>query len=123
MHGNENLIGMGVVLHETELLQRIELTVKDGEMADGFLHRLAFTGKVFRLVAGICFAAKQIFRVFGHRVLVAQVVHVGIETNAAHEVGTDTNNYHQTDNGQQGFVAVEGIRVNSLDKGREAFDL
>ena len=123
MHGNENLIGMSIVLDKTELLQRIELTVKDGEMADGLLHRLAFTGKVFRLVAGIGLAAKQIFRVFSHRVLIAQIMHVGIETNAAHKVGTDTNDYHQTNNGQQGLVAVKGIAVDSLDKGRETFSL
>ena len=92
-------------------------------MADGLFHRITFTGKVFGLVACIGLAAKQILRVFGHRVLVAKIMHVGIETNAAHEVGTDTNNYHQTDYGQQGFVAVEGIRVDSFDKGREAFDL
>ena len=50
-------------------------------------------------------------------------MHVGIETNAAHKVGTDTNDYHQTNNGQQGLVAVKGIAVDSLDKGRETFSL
>ena len=108
---------MCVALDEPQLLQRVELVVEYGEVLDGFLHRLALAGKVFLFVARIGLVAQQVLGVFGHILQIAQIVHVGIETGAADEVGTDADGHHDKDDSYQTLVAVHGVGVDAVDQG------
>ena len=63
---------------------------------------------------------QQLLRVFRHRMVIAQVVHVRIEAGAANDKGTKADNDNQKDSCYQWFLAVEGIIDDTADEGGES---
>ena len=105
---------MGIALHQSHLLERVELLVETGEVLDGLFHRLALAGEVFLFVACIGLVAQQLFRVLRHLLQIAEVVHIGIETRSAIEV--EAYGHHDDDgySDQQWLLTVEGVVVQTV---------
>ena len=57
---NQQLIGMGIALHQSDALQRVQFAVEQCEVVEGFFHRASLAGEVFDLVAGISLVAEQV---------------------------------------------------------------
>ena len=115
-HGDEDLIGMGVALYETQSLQGVELMIEDGEVLYRLLHRLTLAGEIFCLVASICLVAEQLLGVFCHILQISQVMHVGIKARASYEICSDTNDNHHDNYCQQRLLLVERIIINLVNK-------
>ena len=53
--------------------------------------------------------AKQVLGLLHHRVVVAQILHVGIEMGASDEIGAYAGNCQQKNDGDQRLLAIEGV--------------
>ena len=51
---------MGIALHQSDALQRVQFAVEQCEVVEGFFHRASLAGEVFGLVAGISLVAEQV---------------------------------------------------------------
>ena len=111
----EQLVGRAIVLHQAEVFEGVELLTEVVEMLKGFLHRLSLTGEVLVFLPRISLFTQQILRMFHHRLLVAQVVHVSIEMGATDKIGTYSDGRQQEDDGNQGLLTVEGIGIDAVD--------
>ena len=116
---HQQLVGGRIALYQSQALQGVELMAQHAEVMEGFLHGLALTGEIFGFVAGIGLRAQQVLGMLDHRVVVAQIVHVGIEMGAAHAPGTYANDCQHDDDGNQRLFPIEGIGVDTLNKSRE----
>ena len=88
--------------------------IEDSKILNSFLHCLALTGKVFLFITRIGLIAQQVLRIFGHVFQITEVMHVGIETGATIEIGTNANCHHHNDSGYQFSLAINGVVVNMV---------
>ena len=106
---HQQLIGRRIALHQSLTLQGIELRAKQVEVMKGFLHRLSLAGHILGIVACIGLIAKQVLGLLHHRVVVAQILHVGIEMGASNEIGAYADDCQQKNDGNQRFLPIEGV--------------